>query len=198
MSEVAITAQARFEFGKGAARKLRREGRIPAVIYGSGSELLHITLPEHELNLALRKPRVVLAVTFEGSTVITKPRDVQRDPVKRVLEHLDLVIISKLEAAARGSMAEAMKVAEAAAVEAGIDPGTVAAALQDAIARGEDPMAAALHAVADVRAQAEAYAAANAAQAEIDAAAAVAGAAAPAVEAAAEVPPSAPAPPATD
>ena len=194
MSQVAITAEARSEFGKGAARKLRREGRIPAVIYGSGTELLHITLPEHELNLALRKPRVVLAVSFEGSTVITKPRDVQRDPVKRVLEHLDLVIISKLEAATRGDMADAMKVAEAAAVEAGIDPGTVAAAMQDAIARGEDPMAAALHAVADVRAQAEAYSEVNTAQAEVDDAAAAAGAAA----AAAAAPPSAPAEPAAE
>jgi hypothetical protein len=112
---------------------------------------------------------------------------VQRDPVKRVLEHLDLVIISKLEAATRGDMADAMKVAEAAAVEAGIDPGTVAAAMQDAIARGEDPMAAALHAVADVRAQADAYSEVNTAQAEVDTAAAAAGAAA----AAASAPPAA-------
>lgn len=168
MSEVNIVAQARSEFGKGAARKLRREGRIPAVIYGNGIELMHITLPEHELNLALRKPRVVLAVTFEGSTVITKPRDVQRDPVKRVLEHLDLVIISRLEAATRSDMADAMKVAEAAAIEAGIDPGTVVAAMQDAIARGEEPMTAALHAVANVRAQAEAYSEVNTAQAGVD------------------------------
>ena len=189
MSDVVITAESRSDFGKGAARKIRRGGRIPAVIYGSGSELLHITLPEHELNLALRRPRVVLSIVLNGTTVITKPRDVQRDPVKRVLEHLDLVIIGKIEAANRGDMADAMKVAEAAAIEAGIDPGTVAAAMQEAIARGDDPMAAALHAVADVRANAEAYSEANTAQANVDDAAA----AVVAATAAASAAPSAPA-----
>ena len=189
MSDVVIIAESRSEFGKGAARKLRRGGRIPAVIYGSGTELMHITLPEHELNLALRRPRVVLSVVLDGTTVITKPRDVQRDPVKRVLEHLDLVIIGKVEAATRGDMADAMNVAEAAAIEAGIDPGTVAAAMQDAIARGDDPMAAALHAVADVRATAEGYSEANTAQANVDDAAA----AVVAATAAASAAPSAPA-----
>ena len=70
MTTVAMTAVSRSDFGKGAARRIRREGNIPAVIYGAGTELVHVALPEHDLNLALRKPRVVLSVTFDGSTVL--------------------------------------------------------------------------------------------------------------------------------
>ena len=99
--QVSIKAEHRNDFGKGAARRIRRGGNIPAVIYGEGAELVHIAIPAHDLDLALRKPRVVLSISFEGPTVLAKPRDIQRDPVKRTLEHVDLVVLNKAEAAER-------------------------------------------------------------------------------------------------
>lgn len=101
MAQVSITAEHRSDFGKGAARRTRRAGRVPAVIYGQGQELQHVSLPDHELTLALRHPGLVLEVTLDGTTVLVAPRDVQRDPVKRVLEHVDLVLITKAEAEER-------------------------------------------------------------------------------------------------
>ena len=101
MSQIAISAQERSDFGKGAARRLRRSGLVPAVIYGQGSDLLHISLPNHDLDLALRKSFVVFSVTLNGKTILTMPRDVQREPVKRFIEHLDLIIITPAEAIAR-------------------------------------------------------------------------------------------------
>lgn len=172
MSEVAITAGPRSSFGKGASRQLRRAGQVPAVIYGSNTELVHVALPAHDLDLALRKPRVVLAVSFEGTSYLTKPRDVQRDPVKRTLEHIDLVVISAAEAKERTAVAEAIKAAEDAAVEAGIDPAAAAAAVEDAIAHGESAADAAAHAVSDVQEHASEYAEANAAAAAAEEAAA--------------------------
>lgn len=118
MAEVSIIAVPRSDFGKGAARRTRREGNIPAVIYGEGSSVTHVALPAHELELALRKPRVVLNVSFEGKTIVTKARDVQRDPVKRSIEHVDLIIISAGEATDRGNEAVAFAIAaEAQAVQ---------------------------------------------------------------------------------
>jgi large subunit ribosomal protein L25 len=112
VAQVSITAEPRSDFGKGAARRTRRAGRVPAVIYGRGSEPRHVSLPDHDLTLALRHPGLVLEVTLEGATMLVAPRDVQRDPVKRVLEHVDLVLITKAEAEER---VEAGLAAEAAA-----------------------------------------------------------------------------------
>ena len=164
-TKVSIAAEPRSDFGKGASRRLRRAGRIPAVIYGEGAELIHISLPAHDLELALRKPRVVFEITGVQNVTLTKPRDVQRDPVKRTLEHIDLIIISAVEAQQRSDMADAIHAAEAAAAEAGIDAAAAVAAMEDAVAHGEDPMAAAAHAVSDVEEQAEAYTEANNAEA---------------------------------
>jgi large subunit ribosomal protein L25 len=176
VTTVALTAVPRSDFGKGAARRIRREGNIPAVIYGSGSELVHCALPTHDLDLALRKPRVVLSVTVEGATLLVKPRDIQRDPVKRSLDHVDLVIISKDEARERSEMADAIKAATAAAEEAGIDASAAVQALEEAVAAGEDPTKAAAHAVADAEHKAEEYAEAAQHEAEVEAAEAAEGA----------------------
>lgn len=113
--EVAIAAEARSDFGKGAARRLRRAGRIPAVVYGKGKDLTHISLPGHELELALRDPRVVLVVTIGGATVLTRAQEVQRDPVRRTLEHVDLVVIDRAEADVRvqAGLAAAQETSEA-------------------------------------------------------------------------------------
>jgi len=170
VTTVALTAVPRSDFGKGAARRIRREGNIPAVIYGQGTDLLHIALPNHDLDLALRKPRVVITVEFEGKSILTKPRDIQRDPVKRSLEHVDLVIISADEAQDRTDMADAIKAATAAAEEAGMDAAAAVQALEEAVAAGENPADAAEHAVADAEHQADQYAEAAAHAADVEAA----------------------------
>ena len=99
--QVSIKAEPRSDFGKGAARRTRRAGLIPAVIYGKGTEPRHVSLPDRELTLALRHPGLVLEVTVDGKAELVAPRDVQRDPLRRVIEHIDLVLISKSEAAER-------------------------------------------------------------------------------------------------
>jgi len=112
VAQVSITAEARSDFGKGAARRTRRAGLVPSVIYGKGQEPQHVALPDHDLTLALRHPGLVLEVTIDGTKVLVAPRDIQRDPVKRTLEHVDLVVLNKAEAAER---IEEGKAAEAAA-----------------------------------------------------------------------------------
>jgi len=169
VTTVDLTAVPRSDFGKGAARRIRREGNIPAVIYGSGSELLHVALPTHDLDLALRRPRVVISVSVDGGSVLVKPRDIQRDPVKRTLEHVDLVIITAEEARLRSEMADAIKAATAAAEEAGMDAASAVQALEEAVAAGENPLEAAEHAVSDAEQRAEEYADANAHAAEVEA-----------------------------
>ncbi len=170
MTTVALTAASRSDFGKGAARRTRRAGQTPGVIYGGDIDLLHVSFDTHELDLALRKPRVVLSVTIDGQTITTKPRDIQRDPVKRTLEHIDLVVITAREAKLRSEYADAIKKVHDAAVEAGVDPSVAVQMLEAAVHDGEDPMVAAEHAVADAEAQAQAYAeAARAAGAAADA-----------------------------
>jgi ribosomal protein L25 (general stress protein Ctc) len=121
VAQVSITAVRRSDFGKGAARRTRREGRVPAVIYGKGTDPQHVSLPDHELTLALRHPGLVLEVTIEGKTLLVAPRDVQKDPVRRVLEHVDLVIVTKAEAAERGEAGLAAEAAAEAAHEAEVE-----------------------------------------------------------------------------
>lgn len=93
MSEVRIEAEPRTEFGKGAARRVRRAGQVPGVIYGHGADPTHVALPGHELMLALKTANVLLQVNLSGTQFLTLPKSVQRDPVKQVLEHIDLVIV---------------------------------------------------------------------------------------------------------
>jgi len=182
VTNVNITASPRTEFGKGAARRVRRAGQIPAVLYGSDTNLLHITLPAHELALALRKPRVVLNIEFDGQTYLTKPRDVQRDPVRLDLEHVDLIVITKKEAALRSDYSDAVAQVHQAAEEAGLDTAMVMQAFEASVAAGELPLDAVGHAVADAREKAleQAAAAAASGAAEDAAAAETAGAGEPA------------------
>ncbi|MDA2811233.1 50S ribosomal protein L25/general stress protein Ctc [Nocardiopsis sp. RSe5-2] len=98
MSEVRIAAEPRTEFGKGAARRARRAGKVPAVLYGHGTEPRHITLPGHDLMLALKTPNVLLRVDgVEGRENLVLPKSVQRDPIKGFLEHVDLLVVKKGE-----------------------------------------------------------------------------------------------------
>jgi large subunit ribosomal protein L25 len=91
--EVRIHAQTRSEFGKGAARRTRRAGLVPGVIYGHGTDPAHVALPGHDLMLALKTPNVLLRVSVGDDTLLTLPKSVQRDPVRQLLEHVDLVIV---------------------------------------------------------------------------------------------------------
>ncbi|WP_018653363.1 50S ribosomal protein L25/general stress protein Ctc [Actinomadura flavalba] len=98
MSEVRIAAEPRTEFGKGAARRTRRAGKVPAVLYGHGTDPQHITLPGHELMLALKTANVLLTIEGLGKgTELALPKDVQRDPIKGFLEHVDLILVRRGE-----------------------------------------------------------------------------------------------------
>jgi large subunit ribosomal protein L25 len=97
MSDNKMAASYRKDFGKGAARKLRAAGHIPAVIYGHGEDPTHVSLPGHETTLLVRKANALIDLTIEGDDKLVLVKDVQRDPVRQVIEHLDLVVIRKGE-----------------------------------------------------------------------------------------------------
>lgn len=97
MPEVTIVAEARTEFGKGAARRIRRADKIPAVLYGHGTDPVHITLPGHETLLALRTANALLSIQLDGGSQLALPKQVQRDPIRRTIEHVDLVLVRRGE-----------------------------------------------------------------------------------------------------
>ncbi|QNP63709.1 50S ribosomal protein L25/general stress protein Ctc [Streptomyces genisteinicus] len=97
MSEVKLAASVRTEFGKGAARRVRREDKVPGVLYGHGTAPVHVTLPGHELLLALRTPNVLLSLDIEGTNELAIPKAVQRDPLKGFIEHVDLLLVKRGE-----------------------------------------------------------------------------------------------------
>jgi len=92
--EVRIEAELRTEFGKGAARRTRRAGRVPAVIYGHGAEVRHLSLPGHELMLALKTPNVLIRLEgLPGRAGLALPKAVQRDALHGFIEHVDLIAV---------------------------------------------------------------------------------------------------------
>jgi large subunit ribosomal protein L25 len=96
--EVHIAAETRAEFGKGAARRIRREGKVPAVLYGHGTDTRHLTLPGHDLMLALKTPNVLLYLDgLKNGSEIALPKAVQRNPIKGFLEHVDLILVRRGE-----------------------------------------------------------------------------------------------------
>ena len=98
MPEVKIAAEARTEFGKGAARRTRREGKVPAVLYGHGTDTRHLSLPGHALMLALKTPNVLLLLEgLKSGSELALPKAVQRDPVRGFLEHVDLILVRRGE-----------------------------------------------------------------------------------------------------
>ena len=92
-----LVTEVRNSFGKGAARKIRATGKVPAVIYGHGTEPQHVTLPGHEISLILRKANQVLELDIGGKTQLVLVKDVQKDPVRQIIEHLDLIVVRKGE-----------------------------------------------------------------------------------------------------
>ena len=98
MSDVKITAELRNEFGKGAARRLRRAGKVPAVLYGHGTDPLHLSLPGHDTMLALKTRNVLITLDIDGKdNELALPRHVQRHPLKGIIEHVDLLLVRRGE-----------------------------------------------------------------------------------------------------
>jgi large subunit ribosomal protein L25 len=95
--EVKLTAELRTEFGKGAARRLRRAQKVPAVLYGHGTDPVHISLPGHETLLALRTANALLSIDVDGRSQLALPKQVQRDPLKHTIDHVDLVLVRRGE-----------------------------------------------------------------------------------------------------
>jgi large subunit ribosomal protein L25 len=96
--EVRIVAEPRTEFGKGAARRTRRAGRVPAILYGHGTDTRHITLPGHDLLMALKTPNVLINVDgLKGGGQLALPKAVQRDPIRGLIEHVDLIMVRRGE-----------------------------------------------------------------------------------------------------
>jgi len=92
-----VVAELRTEFGKGAARRIRAAKKIPAVIYGHGTDPQHVTLPGHQVSLILRKANAVLQLSIEGTEQLTLVKDVQKDPVLQIIEHIDLIVVRRGE-----------------------------------------------------------------------------------------------------
>lgn len=94
MSEVKLVAETRTEFGKGAARRIRREDKVPGVLYGHGADPVHITLPGHDLLMALRTSNVLISLDVDGKTQLAIPKAVQRDVLRQgILTHVDLLLV---------------------------------------------------------------------------------------------------------
>jgi len=99
VAEVHLSAETRTEFGKGGARRTRRAGKIPAVIYGHGAEVRHVSLPDREFANAVRKGgfNVLLTLDIEGDEQLVIPKAIQRHPIKNIYEHVDLVTVRRGE-----------------------------------------------------------------------------------------------------
>ena len=92
-----VQAELRENFGKGFARRLRAAGKIPAVIYGHGTEPKHVALPGHQVGLLIRRANAILDLDIAGTKELVLVKDVQRDPVLQIIEHIDLIVIKKGE-----------------------------------------------------------------------------------------------------
>jgi large subunit ribosomal protein L25 len=92
-----LSVELRTKFGKGAARKIRAANKIPAVIYGHGTEPQHVTLPGHETMLLVRHANAIIELDIEGTSQLVLVKDVQRDPVRQIIEHIDLVVVRRGE-----------------------------------------------------------------------------------------------------
>jgi large subunit ribosomal protein L25 len=92
-----VVAEVRENFGKGFARRLRAAGKIPAVIYGHGTEPQHVALPGHQVSLLIRRANALLDLDINGKSQLALVKDVQKDPVRQIVEHIDLLVVRKGE-----------------------------------------------------------------------------------------------------
>ena len=96
-TDTKVVAEVRENFGKGYARRLRAAGKIPAVIYGHGTDPVHVSLPGHQVSLLIRRANAVLELDVAGKQQLTLVKDVQKDPVHQIIEHIDLLVVKKGE-----------------------------------------------------------------------------------------------------
>ena len=96
-TDTKVHAEVRENFGKGFARRLRAAGKIPAVIYGHGTTPVHVALPGHQVALLIRRANAVLELDVDGKQQLTLVKDVQKDPVHQIIEHIDLLVVKKGE-----------------------------------------------------------------------------------------------------
>ncbi|WP_221585297.1 50S ribosomal protein L25/general stress protein Ctc [Microbacterium sp. G2-8] len=92
-----LAVETRTEFGKGFARRLRAAGKIPAVLYGHGADVQHLALPGHETSLIVRHANAIIDLDIEGQKQLALVKDVQRDPVRQIIEHIDLIAVKRGE-----------------------------------------------------------------------------------------------------
>ncbi|MDT0449627.1 50S ribosomal protein L25/general stress protein Ctc [Streptomyces hesseae] len=97
MAEVKLAAEPRTAFGKGAARRIRRENKVPGVVYGHGAEPKHVTVDGHGLMMALKTPNVLINLEIDGKRELVIPKAVDRDPLKGFLVHIDLLAVRRGE-----------------------------------------------------------------------------------------------------
>ncbi|GAA2686546.1 50S ribosomal protein L25/general stress protein Ctc [Streptomyces lunalinharesii] len=97
MAEIKLVAEARNDFGKGAARRLRREEKVPAVIYGHGADPKHVAVDSHALMMALKTPNALIRLEGEGTDELVIPKAVQREAIRRFLVHVDFLAVKKGE-----------------------------------------------------------------------------------------------------
>lgn len=97
-NEIRIEAAQRADFGKGAARRARRDGQVPAVLYGHGIDPVHLNLHRHQLTMALRQGlNALLTISVDGKDELALAKDVQVHPLRRVIQHVDLLLVKKGE-----------------------------------------------------------------------------------------------------
>ncbi len=96
-TDTKVVAELRQQFGKGFARRLRAAGKIPAVIYGHGTDPVHVALPGHQVFLLVRRANALLELEIDGTQQLTLVKDVQKDPVHQIIEHIDLLVVKKGE-----------------------------------------------------------------------------------------------------
>ncbi|MGD6978355.1 MULTISPECIES: 50S ribosomal protein L25/general stress protein Ctc [Citricoccus] len=94
---IKIQVTLRDDFGKGAARQARRAGQIPAVVYGHGTDPVHILMPAQQTTLAVRNPNALLTLVHDGEEHLVLPKDIQRNFIKQTVDHLDLLVVRKGE-----------------------------------------------------------------------------------------------------
>ncbi|NYF17415.1 large subunit ribosomal protein L25 [Microbacterium sp. AK009] len=96
-TDTTVAAERRENFGKGFARRLRAAGKIPAVLYGHGTDPVHLALPGHQTALLIRRANAVLDLRVDGASQLALVKDVQKDPVHQIIEHIDLLVVKKGE-----------------------------------------------------------------------------------------------------
>jgi large subunit ribosomal protein L25 len=94
-----LVAEVRAKTGKGASRQARRDGKVPAVLYGHGADPQHLTLPAREFAAVLRNfgTNAVLTLDIEGKEALALPKQIEIHPIRRNIQHVDLIIVRRGE-----------------------------------------------------------------------------------------------------